>query len=78
VQQTLADRSLLADASRGSELACEDLVGPSSSLGPIRVLHGRSRGAHSQGVTKMRKVETGENVRPWFLAIVADARCNAT
>jgi RNA polymerase sigma-70 factor (ECF subfamily) len=86
VQQTLTDHSLLADAHQGSESAFEDLVGPLVEPG-YRLACGMLHDSYAaqdavQEATlkawrKLRQVQAGEKLRPWFLGIVANECRNA-
>jgi len=86
VQQTLTGSTLLADAHKGSERAFEDLVGPLVEPGyrlACGMLHDSFAAqdavqeATLKAWRKLRQVQTGDKVRPWFLGIVANECRNA-
>ena len=86
MQHTLTDQSLLADAHQGSARAFEDLIGPLVEPGyrlACGMLHDSDAAkdavqeATLKAWRKLRQVQVGEKLRPWFLGIVANECRNA-
>jgi len=82
----LTDRTLLTDALQGSQRAFEDLVGPLVEPGyrlACGMLHDPFAAqdvvqeATLKAWRKLRQVQSGDKVRPWFLGIVANECRNA-
>ncbi len=86
MQQTLLQRSLLADAQDGSERAFDLLIGPlvdpgyryaCAMLRDPEAARDAVQEASIKAWRKLRQVRTEDKVRPWFLSIVRNECWNS-